>query len=128
VKVWLYLGSVALILLGLWYFHLWSYDQGLEACEAAHNKAALKAATGVLDKAATTNVNDAKLNVGASEKVEVERRASADRLETIRRAPLTVEAPDAAACPDVLGPAFWRLYDGAPDGAGAPATASRPSG
>lgn len=128
-KVYLWLASIAGVLLALWYFHLWSYDQGKRDCEAAQQKVALEVTTGVLDQAGAINIADAALAVSSNEAVNDVRDDSNERLERIAVAPLSVGGSDAAptVCPDALGPDFWRLYDAEPDGGGAAAPASSPA-
>ena len=126
-KIYLYVGSIAAILLGLWLFHLYSFDLGAQACERAHDKAALEAQAAALEKGTKHNIVDSKANLGATVAVEDKRKVSSKRLDRIATAPLAPGATNAASCPDVLGPEFWRLYDGEPDGPGAADPAASPA-
>lgn len=127
----LWLGSVLAVLAGLWWFHGWSYEQGARDCRDATQAAALTATQATLVDAGKQNVKDAQLGLDSTNAVELERKASAKRQDRINTAPLApqpVGGPDAPACPDVLGPAFWRLYDDPAAGDPAPAPASSAAG
>lgn len=129
-KVWAYLALAALLIGAAAGYTKWVYDQGWDANQAEHDRELREATTGVLTTATTNNILDATLGVETSEAVDDVRERAADRAKRTKAADLTpppTGGPDASVCPDVLGPAFWRVYDDAAGGDPATAPATGPA-
>lgn len=129
-KVWAYLALAALLIGAATSYTVWIYGLGQRDERAKHDQAQARATAAVVVQADGQARVDERIGVEATESVQGRRDASQRRLDRIAVAPLvpppSTGGPDAsaAACPDVLGPAFWRLYRGQAVDDPAPAPAS----